>query len=147
VGIFVARSNTTIRGKQDLNGKTIAVSAGTTQEEQARKQFPDADVKTYSNATLALTDVANGRADASMVSRFQGSYVAEKNHLAVKPVGALLQAEVNGISFKKGQTQFKAAVDKSLRGMIDDGTLRRTSERWLGLDMAAELAKLKGPSS
>lgn len=147
VGIFVARSNATIRGKQDLDGKTIAVSAGTTQEEQARQQFPDADVKTYSNATLALTDVANGRADASMVSRFQGSYVADKNHLAVKPVGAILQAEVNGMSFEKGQPAFKAAIDKALSGMVDDGTLARISKRWLGLDMAAELAKLKQPSS
>lgn len=147
VGIIVAENNTTIQGKEDLNGTTIAVSAGTTQEEQAREWFPDSQIKTYKNATLALRDVATGRADANMVSRFQGTFLAEQNDLPVTAVGDLLEAEVNGITFRKGEPEFQAAVNEALDAMIEDGTLTRISEKWLGsLDMAEELAKLPDAS-
>lgn len=141
VGILVAEDNGTIRGPQDLDGTTIAVTAGTTNEEQVREDYPDADVKTYKNATLALTDVARGRADACVVSRFQGTFLAEQNNLAVKAVGGIVDAEVNAMTFEKGQTELKAEVDEALGAMIEDGTLTRISEKWLGLDMVEELRK------
>ena len=141
VGILVASSNTEIDGPDDLADKTIAVTAGTTNEQQVREDYPDADVKVYKNATLALTDVARGRADACVVSRFQGTFLAEQNGLPLKAVGGIVDAEVNGMTFAKGQTEFKAAVDEQLRAMIEDGTLTEISQKWLGLDMVAELRK------
>lgn len=143
VAVFVGRSNTSVSGPSSLRGRTIAVTEGTTQAEYARKNIPGANVKTYKNATLALTDVGQGRADAALVSKFQGAYLADKNNLAVKPVGPLLETEVNGMTFKKGQKDFKQKVDNALNAMIDDGTLSDISRRWLGgHDMAAELSKL-----
>ncbi|TMR95744.1 transporter substrate-binding domain-containing protein [Nonomuraea basaltis] len=140
ISIFVAKDSAAIGGVADLKGRTIAVTAGTTQAAFAKKTIPDAEIKTYDNATLGLTEVGTGRADAALVSRFQGAFLAEKNGLAVKPTGPLLESEVNGISFAKGSTAFKQAVDKALGDMIADGTLSAISKKWLGgLDMAAEL--------
>lgn len=139
VGILVAEDDTAIQDAQDLGDKTIAVTAGTTNEEQVREDYPDADVKTYKNATLALTDVARGRADACVVSRFQGTFLAARNDIAVKAVGGIVDAEVNAMTFEKGETEFKAAVDKAVREMIEDGTLTRISQKWLELDMVDEL--------
>lgn len=139
ISIFVAKDSA-IGGVTDLKGRTIAVTAGTTQAAFAKKTIPDAEIKTYDNATLGLTEVGTGRADAALVSRFQGAFLAEKNGLAVKPTGPLLESEVNGISFAKGSTAFKQAVDTALGDMIADGTLSAISKKWLGgLDMAAEL--------
>lgn len=140
ISIFVAGANTSINGVADLKGKKLAVTAGTTQAAFAKKSIPDADIKTYDNATLGLTEVARSRADAALVSRFQGAFLARKNGLAVKPAGPLLESEVNGISFAKGSTAFKQAVDQALGGMISDGTLSAISKKWLGgLDMAEQL--------
>ena len=140
VSIFVGASNTTIKTQADLAGKRIAVSAGSTQEQFAREKIPNAEVKTYENATLALTDVGLGRADAALVSRFVGAYLAEKNNLKVKPTEGLLNTEVNAMSFKKGETALKTEVDKALAAMIADGTLTTISKKWLGgLDMVTEL--------
>lgn len=145
VSIFVNQANDTITSQADLAGKRIAVTAGGTQETYAREKIPAADVKTYENATLALTDVAIGRADAYLGSRFVGAYLAEKNQLKVKPTPGLLNSEVNAMSFKKGETAFQQAVDAALQGMIADGTLTAISKKWLGgLDMAEELRKLPG---
>ncbi|WP_433511561.1 transporter substrate-binding domain-containing protein [Nonomuraea sp. CA-143628] len=143
ISIFVANTNTSINGAADLPGKKVAVTAGTTQAAFAKKSIPGADIKTYDNATLGLTEVGSGRADAALVSRFQGAFLAQKNRLAVKPAGPLLESEVNGISFANGSTSFKQAVDKALGDMISDGTLATISRKWLGgLNMAEELGKL-----
>ncbi|MEV1240473.1 transporter substrate-binding domain-containing protein [Nonomuraea sp. NPDC050022] len=143
ISIFVADANSDITGLTDLQGKKIAVTAGTTQAAFAKKSIADADIKTYDNATLGLTEVARGRADAVLASRFQGAFLAAKNNLKVKAAGPLLESEVNGISFAKGSASFKQAVDKALNDMIADGTLTAISRKWLGgLDMTQELAKV-----
>ncbi|MEV4573331.1 transporter substrate-binding domain-containing protein [Nonomuraea jabiensis] len=139
ISIFVA-AGSGISGVADLKGRKVAVTAGTTQAAFAKKSIPDADIKTYDNATLGLTEVARSRADAALVSRFQGAFLAQKNGLAVKPAGPLLESEVNGISFAKGSKTFKQAVDQALGDMISDGTLSAISKKWLGgLDMAEQL--------
>ncbi|OZM79984.1 transporter substrate-binding domain-containing protein [Pseudonocardia sp. MH-G8] len=143
VSIFVKAGESSIATLADLAGRSVGVSAGTTQEKMAREQIDDADVRTYQNATLALTDLARGGVDAMLVSRFQGTFLAQQNDLPVEPAGELLEREVNAMTFHKDSPRFKQAVDDALASMIDDGTLTRLSERWLGgLDMAAELAKL-----
>lgn len=140
ISVFVQASNPKIASLTDLKGKTVAVSAGTTQQSFAQDKIPDVQVKTYENATLGLTDLSRGNADAMLVSRFQGSYLASKNGLAVKPVGPLLESEVNGMSFRKDSPALKQEADKAIAAMIADGTLTRISKQWLGgLDMAAEL--------
>ena len=144
VSIFVAQSNTTITTLDDLKGRRIAATAGGTQEKFARERIPNAEVKSYENATLALTDVALGRADAYLGSRFVGAYLAEKNALKVKPTPGFIEREVNAMSFKKGEPTFKEAVDRALAGMIADGSLSRISRKWLGgLDMAEELKAIR----
>lgn len=143
VSIFVSQTNTTITSAADLAGKRIAVSAGSTQETYAREKIPNAEVKTYENGTLALSDVGIGRADAYLGSRFVGSYLADKNGLKVKPTPGFLEREVNAMSFKKEETAFKTEVDRAIQSMIDDGTLTTISQKWLGgLDMAQEMKAL-----
>lgn len=127
--------------QDDLGGKRVAVTAGTTQEKFLREKVPAAAVKTYDNGTLALLDVAFGRADAGLFNRFVGAYLAQKNGLLVAPAFDL-GVEFNAMSFRKGEPEFKAAVDKALAEMVADGTLTAISKRWLGgQDMAAALAK------
>lgn len=143
ISVFVKSGGQAVKGPDDLPGRTIAVSAGTTQEAYVKNKIPGAIAKTYQNATLALTDVSRGNADAALVSRFQGAYLADKNDLAVTPAGPLLETEVNAMSFRQDTGAFQREVDRVVKEMIDDGTLTRISERWLGgLDMASELKKL-----
>ncbi|AWR88149.1 MULTISPECIES: transporter substrate-binding domain-containing protein [Thermaceae] len=126
---------------EDLSGKRVAVTSGSTQEKFVREKVPGAIPKTYENGTLALMDVAFGRADAGLFNRFVGAYLAQKNGLLVAPAFDL-GVELNAMSFRKGEAAFKAAVDKALADMIADGTLTAISKKWLGgQDMAAALAK------
>lgn len=148
ISIFASSSDRSLDSLEALQGKVVAVSGGTTQETFATENIPEVRIKTYENATLGLTDLARGNADAMLVSRFQGSYLAKQNGLRVKTVGPLLESEVNAMTFRKGSKEFKRAVDKALGDMIADGTLTRISQKWLGgLDMVPELNALPAEKS
>lgn len=139
VSIFVAEGTTGIASVADLAGKRVAVSAGGTQEQQART-IPGATVLTYDTATLALSDLANGRADAYLGSRFTGAYLAQRNRLAIRPVEGFLSMEANAMAFAKDADDLAAAADTALTQMVRDGSLSTISRRWLGgLDMVPEL--------
>ncbi|HEX9550461.1 MAG TPA: transporter substrate-binding domain-containing protein [Candidatus Limnocylindrales bacterium] len=117
----------------DLEGRSIAVLAGSSDVARA-ESVPDAELKTYENATLALTDLDLGRVDSYIGSRFVGTYVAEKSGLNVCATDAALTLEQNAMSFSKGQAAFKAEMDRLVVEMIDDGTIAELSTRWFGPD-------------
>jgi cystine transport system substrate-binding protein len=143
VSIFIGPGGGGPTSLADLAGRRIGVTAGSTQEKFAQEKIADADIRTYQNATLSLTDLSRGGVDAVLVSRFLGSYLAQQNGIPVQPVGELLETEVNAMTFAKGSPKFKQAVDDAIAAMIEDGTLTEISKRWLGgLDMAAELRAL-----
>jgi cystine transport system substrate-binding protein len=143
VAIFARKGNTSIADLKDLAGKRVAVSEGTVQAEFARTRIRGAKVKTYRNATLVLTDLSWGRADAALVSRFQGVYLAAEKGLAITPVGPIWHTYPLSMSFRRRSPAFRRAVDTAINDMISDGTLSAISRRWLGgLDMAAELRRL-----
>lgn len=142
VSIFVAPGTEGVAAEADLQSKRIAVTAGGTQEEQARG-IPGATVLTYDNSTLALRDVATGRADAYIGSKFTGAYLAEQNNLDVEPVDGYLSREVNAMAFPKGQEELTEAANQALSEMVEDGTLSEISREWLGgLDVVEGLEEL-----
>ena len=139
VAIFVPPDTEGIAEEADLSGRKIAVTAGGTQEELA-ESIDGTRVLTYSNSTLALRDVATGRADAYIGSKFTGAFLAEQNDLDVAPAEGYLSRESNGMAFPKGQEEIVDAANEALAEMIKDGTLTEISREWLGgLDVAADL--------
>ncbi len=117
----------------DLEGRSIAVLAGSSDVERA-ESVPDAELKTYENATLALTDLGLGRVDSYIGSRFVGTYVAEQSGLNVCATDAALTLEQNAMSFSKGEEAFKAEMDRLVLEMIEDGTIAELSAKWFGPD-------------
>jgi cystine transport system substrate-binding protein len=139
VAIFVPPGTEGIDEEADLSGRKVAVTAGGTQEELA-ESIEGTSVQTYSNSTLALRDVATGRADAYIGSKFTGAFLAEQNDLDVAPAEGYLSRESNGMAFPKGQDEIVDAANEALAEMIEDGTLSEISREWLGgLDVAEDL--------
>lgn len=135
-----------IDGEEDLAGWKIAATAGGVQE-QKLSEIDGLTPLTYDNATLALRDVATGRADLYVGSKFTGAYLAKQNDLDVGPIDAslsgLLSTEITGIAFARGEEELTEAANQALEGMIADGTLSEISGEWFGgLDVVEGLASL-----
>ena len=135
-----------IADEQDLAGWRIAATAGGVQE-QKLSEIDGVTPLTYDNATLALRDVATGRADLYVGSQFTGAYLAEQNDLDVGPIDAslsgLLSTEITAIAFPKGEDELTEAANEALEEMIADGTLSEISGEWFGgLDVVDGLESL-----
>lgn len=117
----------------DLAGRSIAVLAGSSDVERA-ESVPDAELLTYENATLAMTDLDLGRVDSYIGSRYVGTYVAEESGLNVCATDAELTLEQNAMSFNKGEEAFKAEMDRMVLEMAEDGTIAELSTKWFGPD-------------
>ncbi|AQS52155.1 ABC transporter substrate-binding protein [Paenalcaligenes hominis] len=124
---------------ESLKGLRIGVQQGTTMETYARKEWAPKGVQiiAYPSYTNAFTDLAAGRIDAS----FQEAPNAVDGFLD-KPEGAnfhLTGAVINNspilnepiaIGLRKGNKELKAAVDETIKAMLEDGTIQQFSEKY-----------------
>lgn len=133
-----------VAGLEDLAGRSIAVLAGSSDVERA-ESVPDAELQTYENATLALTDLGLGRVDAYIGSRPVGLYAAQASDLNVRATDVELATERNGMAIKQGEDELKAEMDRLVREMLEDGTIAELSQKWFGEDITERVeAVLEG---
>ncbi|MFT0534142.1 transporter substrate-binding domain-containing protein [Castellaniella hirudinis] len=120
-----------------LKGKRVGVQQGTTMETYARKFWAPngVNVVSYPSYTNAYVDVTAGRLDAT----FQEAQSAVEGFLE-KPEGADYELadmtlddpilnEPIAIGIRKGNP-LKAEVDKTLQGMLADGTIQGYAKKY-----------------
>jgi L-cystine transport system substrate-binding protein len=117
----------------DLKGKKVGVGQGSVFEQQA-KAVPGIEVKSYPAAPENLQDLAFGRIDAALNDSLMVAYLLQHSQLPIKAGARVGAPERMGIPFRKGNPQFKAAVDKILADAAADGTLKAMSLKWFGTD-------------
>ncbi|MGE5702791.1 MAG: ABC transporter substrate-binding protein [Clostridia bacterium] len=130
---IVAPSDSPAKGPEDLKGVTVGVGMGTTYEKKAR-EF-GADVKTYATSVDAFTDMVNGRVQAVITDKLIASNNIKEKNLPFKLVGEPLYEEKCGIAIRKDDPELKAAIEKALEDMRQDGTYTTISEKWFGMDI------------
>jgi L-cystine transport system substrate-binding protein len=136
--------DTKVTDLEDLAGRSIAVLAGSSDVERA-ESVPDAELQTYENVTLALTDLGLGRVDSYIGSRPAGLYAAQVSDLNVRATDVELATERNGMAIKQGEDELKAEIDRLVREMLEDGTIAELSQRWFGEDLTERVeAVLEG---
>ncbi|QOY92929.1 transporter substrate-binding domain-containing protein [Massilia sp. UMI-21] len=117
----------------DLKGRKVGVGQGSVFEQQA-KAVPGIEVKSYPAAPENLQDLAFGRIDAALNDSLMVAYLLKNSPLPIKAGARVGAPERMGIAFRKGNPQFKAAVDKILQDAGSDGSLKALSLKWFGTD-------------
>jgi cystine transport system substrate-binding protein len=117
----------------DLKGKKVGVGQGSVFEQQA-KAVPGVDVKSYPAAPENLQDLAFGRIDAALNDSLMVAYLLKSSQLPIRAGARVGAVERMGIAFQKNSPRFHAAVDKALAEARADGSLRRASLKWFGVD-------------
>ncbi len=135
---LIVRKNerATYRSLADLKGRKLGVRQGSVFEQQA-KEVKGIEVRSYPAVPENLQDLAFGRIDASLDDSLMVSYLLKHSELPIKAGPRVGKDARIGIAIRKGSPQFKAAVDRILSQSRADGTLRRLSIKWFGIDASS----------
>ncbi|RCK69072.1 ABC transporter substrate-binding protein [Desertihabitans brevis] len=122
----------------DLSGKTIAVTRGAIGETYMNEFNTELEAKGLAPMTVmtlptnqdALLAVTSGRADGFDTSTPGAAYTLTERPDSFDIAGTFALGTQIGIAVRKGDTETKAAIEASLRKLVDDGTYAELIERY-----------------
>jgi glutamate/aspartate transport system substrate-binding protein len=134
---MAVKANSGITSVNQLAGKTVATTTGTTSVQTLRKHerannvdFKEVFGKDHADSFLLLE---SGRADAFVMdgSLIAGLISRSKSPADFKIVGEVLSVEPIAIMMRKDDPAFKTAVDNSIKAMIKSGEINKLYDKWL----------------
>ena len=134
---IAVKANSGINSVDQLAGKTVATTTGTTSVLTLRKHerangvsFKEVFGKDHADSFLL---VETGRADAFVMdgSLLAGLISRAKNPADFKIVGEVLSVEPIAIMMRKDDPAFKKVVDDSIKAMIKSGEVAKLYDKWL----------------
>jgi len=138
-GLLLVPKNSSIKGVEDLAGKTVAVIQGAIQDKDIEQLAPKADRVKFGKVSEAVLAVKGGRADAFSQDDILILTLAKENP-DLKPVGKPFTPRPYGIAVRKGDVEFIKWVDGQLDKMKKDGTYDKLWKKYFG-DVEAYLYK------
>ena len=135
--VVTREGNDTIKGVEDLRGKTVAVNLGSNFEELLR-DLPYANeitIKTYDSNIEQ--DTALGRVDAFVMDRVSSGQVIAESPLPLQLAGPPFSEIRNALPFRNDEAgrALRDRVDAAITRLKESGKLREISEKWLGADV------------
>ncbi|MGC8714806.1 MAG: ABC transporter permease subunit [Leptodesmis sp.] len=133
LAIAVAKDNETVKTLDDLQGKAIAAQIGTTGAAMAQK-IPDAKVRTFDSAVLALQELSNGNVEAVINDAPVTQYAIKTGNLQdVRVVSQLLTEEYYGIPTALNSPNLEL-INRGLTTILENGTYAQIYRKWFGTD-------------
>jgi ABC-type amino acid transport substrate-binding protein len=133
---LLVKRGSPIRSYRDLAGRTVVVTAGTTNEkamqEIARRFKIDFKIIKQKDHSESYAQVESGKADAFATDDvlLYGLVAQNKAQKNLQVVGEFLSYDPYGIMFRKGDTQLAELVKRAFHDLADDGEIERQYKRW-----------------
>lgn len=133
---IATKANSGITSINQLNGRKVATTTGTTSVQHLRKHeratgvnFEEVFGKDHADSFLLLE---SGRADAFVMdgSILAGNIANAKSPADFRIVGEVLSVEPIAIMMRRDDPAFKKAVDDSIIRMMRDGSLAKLWNKW-----------------
>jgi glutamate/aspartate transport system substrate-binding protein len=150
---IAVKANSGINSINQLVGKTVATTTGSTSVQTLRRHerangvdFKEIFGKDHADSFLLLE---SGRADAFVMDSqiLAGSISKAKNPADFKIVGEVLSVEPIAIMFRKDDPAFKKAVDDSIKAMMKSGAMAKLYDKWFTQPIPPANTKLGLPAS
>lgn len=145
--IVVKPSDNSIKEAKDLAGKKVGVQVNTTAHDSANVFLKTTkfELSTYDQVIQPFADLKAGRLDAVIVDEVVGQYYVAQDKNNYKIASGKLTNEPIAACFKKDNTAMRDKVDQVLEDFRKDGTLKKISEKWFGVDLTSNIdEKVKG---
>jgi ABC-type amino acid transport substrate-binding protein len=137
--LLLVPKSSTVRGLEDMAGKTVAVVQGAIQDKDVAELMPRADRIKFGKVSEAVLAVKGGRADAYVHDDIVILSLVKENP-DLKAVGKPFTPRPYGIAVRKGDTEFIKWVNAELARMRRDGTYDRLWKKYFA-DVEANLVK------
>ncbi|AXC50758.1 amino acid ABC transporter substrate-binding protein [Paracoccus suum] len=128
-----------VSGPEDLSGKSLAVTRGSTQDLIISDLVPkDAELKRFEDSTGTQAAYMSGQADLFVTGNITAFMVAKD---AKRPLETKFKLNDEGayVGAVKGDTAFISAINEAIDALKADGKLNELSEKWLGEPAPANL--------
>lgn len=132
--VVVVKSDSKIENLDDLKGKTIELEQGTAVYDKIKNDTTLKDnfdgmveVDGFDSAFMALD---SGICDAVISDYGIANYMVAEKYPNFKILNVSLPNEQYGIGFKKGNTELKDQVQKTLDEMFKDGTVDKIAQNY-----------------
>lgn len=143
--VVVVNSDSDIKALDDLNGKTVEVQEGSSVIDDINKNTTLKnslkDIVEVRDITIAFMDLESGVCDAILVDREIANYNINTEHPEDKVLNESISYEKYGIGFKKGNTELRDQVQKTLDEMFEDGTVEKLAQKYSEFDIESGLIK------
>ena len=147
--VVVVKADSGIKSAADLSGKIMVVQSDSSAQAALTGEDATDSNKALVKSLKELTEVADynsafmmlesGAVDAIALDVGVADYQLAQRSGFVK-LDLVLAAEQYGIGFKKGNTELRDTVEKTLMEMVQDGTFTKIAADW-GLSSAVCLGK------
>jgi len=147
---FAVHNDSKLTQISELNGKKIGVCGGCTYEAYLNKnlvidaqgtpaftyQVTAGKLRSYETDVNAFDDlrVGDGRRLDAVLSSLPTIKEAMKNGYPMKLLGAPVFYEPLAVAVDKGDTEFAAKIAEVVNSLHQDGTLKKLSMKWYGVD-------------
>jgi len=127
--IVVPADNTTIKGPNDLKGKTVAVQIDTTGQEAAEK-IGGLEIRKFDGGAETMLAVEQGKVNAGVIDAMVALDFV-KNHPKVKVADKKpFTSEDLGAAFRKDCEDLVKAFDDFINAAKKDGTYDKILQKW-----------------
>jgi len=134
---FVAMGGTQVTGPDDLANKTVGVGIATASYDFLKKNT-DAIVKAYGTDLDAVPDLLNGTLDFWMTHPVTGQEAILEGKALEFSGKPLFYGDI-AIAVRKGESDWRALLDYTVKQMHKDGSLSAMSTKWYsGLDLTVK---------
>jgi glutamate/aspartate transport system substrate-binding protein len=133
---LLVKRGSPVRSYRNLAGKTVVVTAGTTNEqamqEIARRFKVDFRIIKQKDHSESYAQVESGKADAFATDDvlLYGLVAQHKAQKEYQVVGEFLSYDPYGIMFRKGDAQLAELVQRTFHHLAEDGEIERQYKRW-----------------
>jgi polar amino acid transport system substrate-binding protein len=132
--VIFTRPDSDIESAEDLKGKEVSVSRGSTYVDIAT-EYTD-NIPQVDSDVVALQSLAKGHHDAVITDAITGK-TAIKNGAEIEAKAQLAVSE-QAVAVAKENEALLEAVNKALEELKSSGELKKISEEWIGVDITQE---------
>jgi L-cystine transport system substrate-binding protein len=132
--LIAHKDNEDIKAFEDIKGVNAAQSLTSNYGEMAKKY--GANIVGVDGFNQSVELITSKRVDVTINDKLSYlDFTKQKPDAPIKIVDTSEDASASGLMFRKNSESLVNEVNKALQEMIDDGTYKKISEKWFGVDV------------